>query len=129
MLKNPYLGYSNMTQENLSGRELEAYVLTKAANKLRACKTNWNLPEQNERLEESLKYNQKIWTFFQTELSNTETGMPKNLRQDLLNLSLFIDRHTLNILSFPDPEKLDVLIDINMNLASGLRENVQQAAP
>ncbi|MBA3030611.1 MAG: flagellar biosynthesis regulator FlaF [Proteobacteria bacterium] len=122
MLKNPYLDYSNMTQETLSGRELEAHVLTKAANKLRTCKTNWNHPEQNERLEEALKYNQKIWSFFQVELSDSESALPVDTRKDLLNLSLFIDKHTLNVLSFPDPNKLNILIDINMNIASGLRE-------
>ena len=124
MLKNPYIDYSNMTQESLSGRELEAHVLTKAANKLKSCKCNWNLPELNQRLDEALRYNQKIWSFFQLELSDGESALPKELRTDLLNLSIFIDRHTLNIMSFPDPDKLNVLIDINLNIASGLRETV-----
>jgi flagellar protein FlaF len=122
MLKNPYSDYNAMTQETLSGRELEAHVLTKAANKLRSCKSNWNHPGQKEALNEALKYNQKVWTFFQSELSANENELPKDVRQDLLNLSIFIDRHTLNVMSFPDADKLNVLIDINMNIATGLRE-------
>ena len=121
-MKNPYSNYSNMAQETLSGRELEAHVLTKAANKLKSCRTNWDHPNQKDLLNEALKYNQKVWTFFQSELSSNENGLPTDVRQDLLNLSVFIDRHTLNLMSFPEPDKLNVLIDINMNIASGLRE-------
>ena len=53
-----------MTQETLSGRGLEAHVLTKAANKLKACRSNWNDPNVISLLNDALKYNQKVWTFF-----------------------------------------------------------------
>ena len=121
-MKNPYNDYNDMAQETLSGRDLEAHVLTKAANKLKSCKSSWDQPNHNDLLNEALKYNQKVWTFFQSELSTNDNGLSKEVRQDLLNLSIFIDRHTLNVMSFPDPDKLNVLIDINMNIASGLRE-------
>jgi flagellar biosynthesis activator protein FlaF len=121
MLKKAYNDYVAMNQEVLSGRDLEAHVLAKAANKLRLCRSNWGKPDQKNLLDESLKYNQKIWSFFQTELSSAENPMPKELRQNILNLSLFVDKHTINVMAFPDPEKLQVLIDINMNIASGLR--------
>ena len=124
-MKNPYSDYNNMAQETLSGPELEAHVLTKAANKLKSCKSNWNQPNQKNMLEEALKYNQKVWTFFQSELTTNENGLPNDVRKDLLNLSVFIDRHTINVMSFPEPDKLNVLIDINMNIASGLREKAQ----
>lgn len=121
-MKNPYNDYSSMAQETLSGKELEAHVLTKAANKLKSCKSNWENPNHEDQLDEALKYNQKVWTFFQSELSTNSNGLPTELRQDLLNLSIFVDRHTLHIMSFPEPDKLNVLIDINLNIASGLRE-------
>ena len=123
-MKNPYTNYDNMAQETLSGRELEAHVLTKAANKLKSCKSIWGRPNQDDLLNDALKYNQKVWTFFQTEISTNENGLPTTVCQDLLNLSLFVDKQTLNILSFPQPDKLNVLIDINLNIASGLRESM-----
>jgi flagellar protein FlaF len=49
--------------------------------------------------------------------------MPKNLREDILNLSIFIDKRLFEVLAFPDPEKLAIVIDINFNIAAGLRTN------
>lgn len=120
-MKNPYADYSTIAQEGLSGRELEAFILTKASNKLKNCLTNWERPKFKSLLGEALSYNQKVWTFFQTELSSSDNQMPIELRQNLLSISLFIDRHTLSAMAFPDQKKLTVLIDINMNLATALR--------
>ena len=120
-MKNYFNAYNSIAQETMEGRELEAHVLTKAANKLNACKTNWDHTDHKLKLNDALRYNQKLWTFFQSELSSNNNALPVKIRQDLLNLSIFVDRHTLNVMSFPDPEKLNVLIDINMNIASGLR--------
>lgn len=49
--------------------------------------------------------------------------MDRQLRQDILNLSIFIDTRTLGIRAFPEPEKLTVLININNGLAAGLRKS------
>jgi len=55
--------YRNMHKMNLTGRELEAAVLTKAAQKLTFCQDNWEASDREEKLDEALKYNQKVWTF------------------------------------------------------------------
>jgi len=47
--------------------------------------------------------------------------LPWNVRQDILNLSLFVDKRIFEIMAFPAPEKLTALIKINRNLAAGLR--------
>ena len=49
--------------------------------------------------------------------------MPFEIRNNLLNLSRFIDKHTLQCLSDEDGLGLDILIDINRNIAAGLMEN------
>ena len=120
-MRNPYQQYNTIAQETLTGRELEAHVLTKAANKLKACQASWDAADRKQKLDEALKYNQKVWTFFQAELSANDNAMPMELRENLLNLSLFIDKHSVSIFAAPKKEKLDILININMNLASGLR--------
>jgi len=51
--------------------------------------------------------------------------MPKNLREDILNLSLFIDKRLFEVLASPDKEKLQIVIDIDFNLAAGLRTTPQ----
>jgi flagellar protein FlaF len=113
--------YRNMQKATLSGRELEAEVLSKAAIKLNFCQNNWNDPKREELLEEALKYNQKIWTLFQAELAKPDNPLPKKLREDLLSLSAFVDKRIFELMSFPTPEKLTAIININLNIASGLR--------
>ncbi len=120
MQSAPIETYSNVHKMTLTGRELEAAVLTKAAQKLTLCQNNWEASDREENLMEALRYNQQVWTVFQTELSNPENPLPKKLKEDLLSLSAFIDKRIFDIMSFPAPEKLTVIININLNIAAGL---------
>jgi flagellar protein FlaF len=93
---------------------------------LKRCQENWNAPDRNAILEEAIKYNQKVWSFFQSELSMPDNPMPKNLREDILNLSLFIDKRLFEVMACPDPQKLTIAININLNLAAGLSTRAGQ---
>jgi len=126
MQQNKINIYQDMQQDKLSGRGLEAHILSKAALKLKVCQQKWNEPERLKLLEEAVRYNQKIWSFFQSELALPENPLPRELRQDLLNLSLFVDKRLFEVLAFPQQEKLNIVIDINLNIAAGLRTNSQQ---
>ena len=121
MLHNPVNAYTNMQKETLSGRELEASVLSRAGLMLKQVQENWNAPDREKKLLDAVKFNQKVWSFFQAELSDPENPLPKKLREDILNLSIFIDKSLFEVLAFPDPEKLAIVIDINFNIAAGLR--------
>lgn len=103
-----------------SSRELEAAALYKAARMLEACQKSWEAQDRADRLDEALQFNQRLWTFFQTELGATEHALPNEIRVNLLLISNFVDRRTFEILSHPDPKGLQALIDINRHLASGL---------
>ena len=124
MYQNPVDAYSNMQKETLSGRELEASVLTRAGLMLKQVQDNWNSPDRNDKLLEAVKFNQKVWSFFQAELSDPENPLPLNLRQDILNLSIFIDKRLFEAMACPDSDKLSIIIDINFNIAAGLRTKV-----
>jgi flagellar protein FlaF len=113
--------YESVSKATQSGREIEAAVLTKAAMKLKACQDDWNAPDRDNRLEEALKYNQRIWSIFQSELSREDHKLPKKLRLDILRLAAFIDRRIFETMAFPAPDKLNIVININNNLAAGLR--------
>ena len=113
--------YDSVSKATQSGREIEAAVLTKAALKLKKCQDDWNAPDRDNRLDEALKYNQRIWSIFQSELSREDHELPKKLRLDILRLAAFIDRRIFETMAFPAPEKLNIVIDINNNLAAGLR--------
>jgi flagellar protein FlaF len=113
--------YESVGNAIRSGREVEAVVLTNAAIKLKECQDNWEAPDREHKLDEALKYNQRIWSIFQSELSRDDHEMPKKLRLDILRLAAFIDRRIFETLAFPAPEKLTIVININNNLAAGLR--------
>ena len=115
--------YESVCKTTQSGRETEAAVLTKAAVKLKDCQDKWDAPDRDNRLEEALKYNQRIWSIFQSELSREDHELPKKLRLDIFRLAAFIDRRIFETLAFPSPEKLKIVIDINNNLAAGLRSS------
>jgi len=120
--QNVAAAYQAVEKETISGRETEARVLTQAAIKLQNCQQNWGEKGHEQRLEEALRYNQKIWSIFQAELSRDDNPLPKQLASNLLKLSIFIDRRIFDTIASPSPEKLDAVININRNIAAGLRE-------
>ena len=107
----------------MSGRETEARVLTQAALKLIDCQKNWGAADRNERLDEALKYNQRLWSIFQVEVSKKDNALPANIKTNMILLSRFVDRRIFETMAFPSPEKLDIIIKINQNIAAGLRGN------
>ena len=113
--------YQDVQKETMSGRETEARVLTKAALKLKECQENWDSETRRTDLEEAFEYNNQIWSVFQTELTKPDHPMDKELRQNLLNLSIFIEGRIYETRAYPAPEKLTAIININNSLAAGLR--------
>jgi len=113
--------YNSVNKSTMSGRDVEADVLTKAALKLKNCQEHWTANDRDARLKAALNYNQRIWTIFQAELEKPENPLPDALKVDLLRLSVFIDRRTMEMIAYPAPEKLTILININHNIAAGLR--------
>ena len=124
--RNPLQAYQNASKAAMNGPELEASVLTKAALRLKECQDNWDGPDSDDRLFSALKYNQKVWSLFQAELSNPDNPLPKAMRLDLLRLSAFVDKRSFEILAFPQCEKISILIDINNNIAAGLRQQAMR---
>jgi len=120
MSVNPLDAYQEVATATLSGRELEATILNKAATQLLYVKNNWDAPDREAALDEALRYNQHVWSFFQSELSSEDNPMPPEIKRNLLTLSMFVDKRTFEVMAFPAPEKLDILISINQNLAAGL---------
>ena len=113
--------YRTVQKITSSDREIEALVLTRAAEKLAEVRNHWDAPDRDELLDDALRYNQRIWSIFQGELLKEDNPLPRQLRADILSLSAFIDRRIFEVMAFPDPEKLKVIININLNIAAGLR--------
>ncbi len=129
MHNSPLKAYQTVESTTLSGRDLEASLLIKSAAQLLAVQQNWASPEREARLDESLRYNQKLWTVFQSEMMNPENPVPDEIRRNILMLSAFVDKRTFEAISYPDPAKLDILIAINRNIAAGLNMQASTANP
>lgn len=121
MLQNAVKSYQSVDRETMSGRETEARVLTQGALKLVDCQNNWDATDRQQRLDDALKYNQRIWSIFQVEVSKPDNPLPDQIKQNILLLSRFIDQRIFDAMAFPEKEKLNILIKINQNIAAGLR--------
>ncbi|MBN1404421.1 MAG: flagellar biosynthesis regulator FlaF [Opitutales bacterium] len=125
MPRNPLNAYEKVRKQTVSGREIEASVLEKGAIRLRRCQENWKGQRFDRELDEALRFNQRIWDIFNSDWQRPDNKLPKEVRQDLLSLGVFVRKTTLDIMAYPESRKLDVLIQINENLASGLRSKVE----
>lgn len=105
----------------LPQRDLEAAVLTKAADLLQAVMERWQEDPDHALLDQALRYNQALWGVFHAELLGAEHPMPEPLRANILSLSAFVDRRTFEVMAAPEAGKLEILIRINRGLAEGLQ--------
>jgi len=113
--------YARNAQQTLSPRELEAHLLMKAATKFQALREDWSKAEAE--LKPALLYNRKLWTVFVTSVTDEKSALPAPVRQNVANLGVFVFKRTVEIEQEPSPDKLGVLIEINRNLAQGLRRS------
>ena len=117
--------YQKTARASETPRETEARVLTQGALKLRHCIENWESAKKTKTLSEALRFNQRIWSIFQADLSSDDSPLPKDLRLNLLSLGSFVDRQIFAIMAEPEPDKLQSIIDVNLGLAAGLRKKQQ----
>jgi flagellar protein FlaF len=111
--------YRSVAKEIASPREREADLLLKAASGLQAVKDGW---DNNRRgLDEALLFNRKLWTIFLASMADSENPLPREIRQNVANLGLFVMKQTLAIIANPERRQLESLININRQLATGLQ--------
>ena len=111
--------YARVAQATHGPRDLEAHVLLKAATRFQAIRDDWDAREKD--LYEALTYNRKIWIVFYSAVTREDNPMPVEVRQNILRLASFVFTHTLKLTAEARPEQLNVLININRQLAAGLR--------
>jgi flagellar protein FlaF len=111
--------YDRTATQTLKPRDLEAQLLLKAANKLQSVKDDFEV--RRPELGHALVYNRKLWTIFVTAVTGPEHPLPKDVRENVANIGLFVLNRTIDIEIAPTPDKLSALIEINRNIAAGLR--------
>lgn len=105
-------------------RDVEAWALAEASRRLIDAARD---PDNTDGLRAALQLNQRLWTIFQAAITEDDCVMPQDLRTNVAALSLMVDRETVARLIDLDVSKLDVLISINRNVASGLSQKVEGA--
>ena len=115
--------------KTLGGREIEAAVLDKASFQLRRAQAKMRPLVLDERTEEALQFNRRVWEVLRADWQQPECALPKEMRESLLSLSVFVTRYLLDFRAEPRPERLNVLIQINENLVAGLRPRATTTEP
>jgi flagellar protein FlaF len=118
MTNDQLRAYQQAQQANLSGRELEAMAFTRAALKLEDAKKLTDKPQE---FSKALRFNHLLWTIIQADIVEPENKLPPEIKANIMSLSIFVDKQTAKALQTRDPADLETLININRNLAAGLR--------
>ena len=113
------LAYRAVAKEIASPRELEAQLLLKAAARLQAVIDAWDRDRSD--LNGALLYNRKLWTVFLTSAMSPDNPLPTQIRQNIANLGMYIMSQTVELMSNPQAKVLTSLVNINRELAAGLR--------
>jgi flagellar protein FlaF len=111
--------YGAIAKKIASPRDLEADLLLKAAARLQAVCDAWDGDKCS--LDDALLYNRKLWAIFLSSVTSNENPLPAEIRQNVANLGLFVINQTQTIMQDRKPEGLNSLININREIATGLR--------
>lgn len=109
-----------------SGRQIELSVLEMASGKLRAMLVGGEEVKWSRELDEALRFNQKIWDVFSADWMSVENTLPRELRQNLISIAIFVKKKTFLMMANPSAEGLRLLIQLNDNIADGLKAGMPQ---
>ena len=110
---------TNIYQQNQKSvetpRDVDAMVLRVAAERLQEAQ----LTPDDDVFEQTLQYNQLIWTVIQSAMTE-DNPLPPEVKANLDSLSRFVDNQTAKALGRREAALVDVLITINRNISAGL---------
>jgi flagellar protein FlaF len=111
--------YAETAQATGNPRELEAQLLLRAAAKLQGVKDG----KTHNEIAAAVRYNRRLWLIFAGAIARPENPLPREIKQNVANLALFVIKHSMSLETATTPalERLGVLISINRELAAGLR--------
>jgi flagellar biosynthesis activator protein FlaF len=120
---NKNQAYRSSQRLGSQARDTEAQALLEAARRLDRAMNGTDRDDYRA----ALRLNWRLWTIIQADVSSEGSPLPDEIRRNILSLSIFIDKHTVKVLTEPNESKLRILIDINRNIAAGLMTNAAGA--
>ena len=98
-------------------RQVEVIALREIAQRMTAAQSP-DISEDD--MLQVVRLNWRLWTIFQVSMLDADCPLPAELRNNILSLSNFVDKHSAEIIAAPAASKLAVLIRLNRDLADGL---------
>lgn len=84
---------------------------------------------KSEEVVSAIRYNRRLWTLFGGSVGRPENPLPAEIKQNLANLANFVVNHSMKLETSTESNagRVGVLININREIAAGLRTNLQAA--
>lgn len=111
--------YARMAQTTASPRERDAQLLLRAAARFAAVQASEPFDRTGAR--DAATFNRKLWTVFLSAVSRAENPLDAATKANLKKIAMFVMRRCAAIEIDPKAEQMTALININRNLAEGLR--------
>lgn len=127
MQNSAALAYQQVGKQTVGPRVLEANLLSRSAVQLQRIRDDWQ--NSAHALPAALQFNRRLWHVFLGSMTADDCRLPQRLRENVANLGIFVMKHTITVQARPEPHKLDVLININRELAAGLRSSLDETPP
>ena len=118
-MQNGAQAYARMAQTTANPRERDAQILLRAAARFAALLSAPTFDRTAAR--EAAVFNRKLWTVFLSSVSRPENPLDAATKANLKSIAMFTLRRCSLIEIDPKPEHINALIDINRNIAEGLR--------
>ena len=120
-MQNVAQAYANTAQATGNPRELEAQLLLRAAAKLQAFQNGNDCLSRD--IVSAIRYNRRLWIILAGSIGKPENPLPREIKQNVANLVNFIIKHSMSLECDTEqaPNRLGVLININREIAAGLR--------
>lgn len=118
-MHNGAQAYARMAQTTASPRERDAQLLLRAAARFAAAQTAQPFDRTGAR--DAATFNRKLWTVFLSAASRAENPLDAATKANLRTIAMFVMRRCSLVEIDPKADQLTALIDINRNIAEGLR--------
>lgn len=124
---NPSTIYRTAQNDTVSGRDVEIRVIEKATGRLVHALSLAEGTDRNRSLDSAVQFNLRVWDVLHADWDSHECPLEISLRSDLLRLSVYVHKTSIELLAYGSPEKAQSLIHINTCLVAGLKTATQQS--
>lgn len=120
-MNNYHTYYNNAETNILNQRSLEIRALLRTASHLNQIKENWE--ERQNELDEALEKNRRLWSIFAGAAIDGSSPQNVDVKNNIKLLAALIFKKTISLMINPVQSEIQELIDINLNIADGLKRN------